>query len=458
MDKIIEIKGLSFSYDGYDKHSLAGVDLAVDKGDFVLLSGASGSGKTTLLRCINGMVPHFYGGKISGSARVCGMDVLSTPTKELAAKVGFVFQDPEDQLVTGDVERELAFGLENMGVHPGEMGQRISAVAGQVGISHLRNRPTSALSGGEKQKLAIASVLILEPEILILDEPFSQVDHMDAQDIATLLADLNRAGMTIIVSEHRDDLLVRHTHRRVFMSHGSISSPPMDQPPLELERPIAGLHPVIKVAGITFAYGARPILEDFDFQLFPNEFVALMGPNGSGKTTLAKHLNGLLKPQAGSVQVCGLDTRDASVAELSRYVGYMPQNPNELLFEDTVLEEVLFYPHNLGIADVDADKILASFGLLHYKDRYPRALSGGERQRLAMASIVSGSPRVLVLDEPTRGLDHGRRIELVKALDAYRRNGSAVLIITHDPHLAALADRVVEMGYDLDELEKDEAE
>jgi len=496
---LIKLHDFTFTYNGTAQPALQNVALTIEDGEFILITGASGGGKSTLCRCFNGLVPHFYGGTISGRAEVQGMDILRTPPKELATKVGMVFQDPENQLVTTDVEREIAFGLENLGFPVNLIARRIEEALDTAGIANLRTRKHHELSGGEKQKVVIASVLALHPEVLVLDEPTSELDPQSAEEVLRLLERLNdELGITVILIEHRLDRVVHLVDRVLVMNEGSIQTngrprevmnigdlgsgiPPVirlmqrlrakglklgklpltvKEARLELQKVLRNINrselsddrldikPILKVDKLWFSYGDRAALRDIKMTINKGELTAIMGRNASGKTTLVKHLNGLLKPSKGRVIIDGIDTRQCSVAELSRQVGYVFQNPNDHLFADTVEEEVAFSLRNQGLEEVQINKpveqILNQFRLARYRQSYPRNLSGGEKQRLALASVLVTRPKIIILDEPTRGMDYALKLELIGFLTDYCKRGNSVIMVTHDVEIVAeRADRVI---------------
>lgn len=500
---MIEIKDLNFTYNGAQKPALRVTQLTIEDGEFVLITGPSGGGKSTLARCFNGLIPHFHGGKISGRVEVQGMDILKHSPKELAVKVGMVFQDPENQMVTTDVEREIAFGLENLAFPRHLIARRIEEALDTVGIAGLRSRRHDELSGGEKQKVAIASVLTLHPEVLVLDEPTSELDPQSAEEVLRILERLNdELGITIVLIEHRLDRVVHLVDRMLVISDGQIVAddrpgrlmanteldtlgigvPPvirlmqilnggtgsmLNELPLTVKDARLSLQkglqvvktatftdaspelkPILTVDKLWFAYGEKVALKNVSLTINQGEFVAIMGRNASGKTTLAKHLNGLLKPAKGHIIMGDCDTRRKSVAELSREVGYVFQNPNDHLFADTVEAEIAFGLRNQGMAaskiDEMVEKMLNKFRLSQYRRTYPRYLSGGEKQRLALATVLVHEPRIIVLDEPTRGMDYALKKELIGFLKESCKMGSAVVMVTHDVEMAAeCADRVI---------------
>ncbi|MGB2583170.1 MAG: energy-coupling factor transporter ATPase [Dehalococcoidia bacterium] len=502
---MIKIRDLTFYYGDASRPALQDVNLDIEDGEFVLVTGPSGCGKTSLCRCLNGLIPHFYGGEIAGGLEVQGLDVMRHTTRELATRVGMVFQDPENQLVSMDVQREVAFGLENLAFPRDVMAKRVEESLDTLEISGLRHRQVHELSGGEKQKVVISSVLALHPDILVLDEPTSELDPKGAEDVLSIVRRLNdELGITVILVEHRLDRVVHLVDRMIVMdegkiiadgnpravlSNGDITSigagvPPIvrivqrlrdngvnvDDIPLTVKEGRAMLkdifmgargstlsqaesadngRPVIEIDKLWHAYPEGiTALKNVSLRICEGEFVAVMGRNASGKTTLVKHINGLLKPTKGKVIVSGIDTRRATIAQLSRKVGFIFQNPNDHIFADTVEEEIAFILKNLGFdsGEIAAriDEMLEMFALKEFRKQYPRSLSGGERQRVAMASVLVARPRVLILDEPTRGMDYRLKSELMRFLNGYREKGNTVVLVTHDVEtVAEHADRVV---------------
>ena len=501
---MIRIRDLTFYYSDAVKPALQGVNLEIEDGEFVLVTGPSGGGKSSLCRCLNGLIPHFYGGRIEGRVEVGGLDVMKHSTKELATRVGMVFQDPENQLVAMDVEREVAFGLENLAFPRDVIAKRIEESLDTLGISGLRYRQVHELSGGEMQKVAIASVLALHPDILVLDEPTSELDPKGAEEALSIVERLNdELGITVILIEHRLDRVAHVVDRMIVLdegrivadgtprdvlNNGEITSIGVGVPPIvRLVQKLKGRglsvgnipltvregrlmldgvfrdagkstlsrvervkgKPMIEIENLWYLYPeGLTALRNVSLRIGEGEFVAIMGRNASGKTSLVKHINGLLKPTKGKVTVAGVDTKGATIAALARKVGFVFQNPNDHLFADTVEEEIAFTVKNLGYKGREitsrVDEMLERFDLDEYRRQYPRSLSGGERQRVALASVLVAHPQVLILDEPTRGMEHRLKSELMGFLEEYRGGGNTVILVTHDVEtVAEHADRVV---------------
>jgi energy-coupling factor transporter ATP-binding protein EcfA2 len=423
---------LSFSYPAAPP-ALRDVSLELEQGEVVALLGPSGSGKSTLLRALAGLVPHFHGGRFEGRVVVAGLDTRRARPATLAGTVATVFQDPEDQVVMTIAANEVAFGLENLGVPPAQIWPRVEQALEAVDALHLWGRKTVELSGGELQRVCLASALALEPALLLLDEPTSQLDPDAA---ALFLAAVERLGTTVVLSEHRVARALELASRVLFVDDGRVL---LDAPRdaavewLAAERP-AWVTPcvsetqglpgdlVLSLRGVSFAYRtAMPVLDGVDLELHRGEIVALEGPNGSGKTTLARIAARLLEPHSG-------------VVELHGRAGYVSQDPGRYLVKETVLEEVALAVNG---DEQRARAALERLGLGWAAGRHPRDLSSGERERLALTAVAVAEPDLLVVDEPTRGVDPERKAVLAEWLEAYAASGKAVLVATHDRDLPA---------------------
>jgi energy-coupling factor transport system ATP-binding protein len=442
---LASVRRVSFAYGG-GREALAEASFAIEPGEIVLVLGASGSGKTTLVRALAGLVPHFHGGRFLGSVEVAGLDTRRARPAELAGIVGTLFQEAEDQVVFDGVPAEMAFGLENHGCPPAEIAARGRAALAAVGAEHLAHRRVAELSGGELQRVCLAATLAVDPSLLLLDEPTAQLDRDGARAFVALVGRIARErGTAVVLSEQRSELALGICDRVVFVEEGAIASlgaPAAAREWLQAERPafVESLprlgggtqhgETLCSLEGVGFAYPDGPVvLEGASLELRRGEIVGLVGRNGSGKTTLAKLAAGLLEPTRG---------RAAS----SGRVSYLSQAPGRHVVRERCDEEVALGAA-YGVAGVRA--ALAAVGLDGYEHRHPRDLSSGERERLALAAVLATAPDVLVLDEPTRGVDPVERRRLADVLSAGAA-GRATLLVTHDEELVrALADRVVSL-------------
>jgi energy-coupling factor transporter ATP-binding protein EcfA2 len=496
---MIKITDLTFSYPGADRPALNGLNLQIPDGELCLVMGPSGSGKSTLLRCINGLVPHFSGGDLRGSIRVNGLDPARLSPREMSRMVGFVFQDPETQFVVDRVEDEIVFSLENAGLGKAEMESRVSEAMKLLELTPLRSRRLETLSGGEIQRVAIAAALALKPRILVLDEPTSQLDPHSAEEVLEALVQLNKGlGLTIILAEHRLERVLPHTGQIIYLSDDypeGLSGTPRDvlnkielNPPMIILGKMLGWTPLpltleearecvhnshhdiaaainksavkktaskqagddafIKAHGVFVSFAAMQALRGVDLNLYSGEIAVMMGHNGAGKSTLLRALIGLTPLDSGSVWVDGQTIAGRSVADVCQQVGYLPQDPNALLFADTVQEELLITLRNHHLDPTKTEyqprTLMERLGIVDKARRYPRDLSTGERQRTALGAVMVTHPGALLLDEPTRGLDYAAKLTLIKLLKSWREEGMAILMVTHDVELAVqAADRII---------------
>jgi energy-coupling factor transport system ATP-binding protein len=440
---VASLAGFRYWYPDAGSPALDGIDLEV-AGGLTLIGGESGSGKSSLLRVFNGLVPHFHGGAVSGRAQVCGHDVISTATRVLATRVGFVFQDPELQSVYASVDRDVAFGLENIGVDSNAMSRRVAAALEETGITELRGRAVATLSGGERQRLALAGVLAMRPRLLVLDEPLAQLDDDGARALVAVLEGLVGAGTAVVVSEHRFEHLGVLPGRRLAMGGGRLVEPDpravsrMSGAPPRVRTPMAKEHVRGPTAWCLTDVAAgptrTPILESVSLEGRAGEVVALVGPNGGGKTTLLRTIAGLLSPIAGSAEPA------------PGPVACLRQNPMALLHRPTVAAEIAWTVRG-DRSGHGSSSLVAELGLAGLAERDPRDLSSGQRQRAAIAAVLAGAPDVALLDEPTRGMDDAARHALCSVVARMRDAGCAIVLATHDRHLvAALADRTVAVG------------
>ena len=446
--RIAYVEGLAFSYPEAAGAALKDISLELERGEVVLVLGRSGSGKSTLLRALAGLVPHFHGGRFSGSVIVTGLDTRSTAPAALAGTVATLFQDPEDQIVFERVSSEVSFGPENLALQPAEVARRVASSLAAVGAEHLLDRSTRDLSGGELQRVCLAAALALEPQLLLLDEPTSQLDPEGAAAFLELVEGLARErGMSVVLSEQRPALPLEICDRVIFLDQGRLlldaprtqaiewleeNAPVFVEPPWLYDKQAGEPGTTIcRLEKIGYAYRPGiPALGNVSLELRRGEVVALAGPNGSGKTTLAKLACGLLETQEGQVVRNGR-------------AGYLSQDPGRYVVCERAEDEVA-----LGIeGDLPrARRWLAELGLGGSERRHPRDLSSGERERLGLAAVLATEPDLLILDEPTRGVDPERKRALGEMLRA-GSSGRATLLVSHDLAFArSVADRVVSLG------------
>lgn len=492
-DPAVSIKDLKFRYRGEKSLALDGVSLEIPKGEFLVIMGASEAGKSTLAACFNGLIPHYMKGKIKGEVTVLGTNTAESSVPQLAENVGIVFQDFEAQLFSTNVELEIAFGPENFAVPREEIGRRIEENLAYVGLEDFRNRPPFTLSGGQKQKLAIASVLAMQPSILVMDEPTTDLDPISKQGVFDITNQLRlRDDITLIVVEHeteealhadrigliQDGKLVRIGKMRdilkevelleelgvmplgipkffksmghpklpltpdegieVFKSSGwQISDEKYDQL-LEKETQAAQYddQPLIQCRDLAHTYpNGVKALNGIDLDIFQGEVVAIVGQNGSGKTTLAKHLNALLLPTEGEVKINGLDSVEQGVFKIGQKVGYVFQNPDHQIFSELVYDEVAFGPRLREVPEEEVNKrvveALEAVGLTGFEQEDPFSLTKSGRQRVAVASVLAVQPDVLILDEPTTGLDYKEQRSMMDMVRKLNEQGSTIIFVTH---------------------------
>src|ERR687896_400492 len=464
MEPEVSVKGLGYRYRGQSEAALRGVDLEVGEGEFVVVMGPSGAGKSTLCVSLNGLIPNFLRGRMEGEVRIRGRSTREGKVGEFAREVGLVFQDFEAQLFSTNVALEVAFGPENFAVEREEMVRRVERVLGEVRLEGFEDRTPATLSGGQKQRLAIASVLAIEPRILCLDEPTTDLDPIDADRIIVL-----RDGKIVADRPAREvlrdvDLLqessvmplqvTRFFHEKglwqgqlpltpeegvaEFKRRGWRVSPERHRELVEADekREKGNGEPVIEVEGLTHRYPNGVVaLEGVDLTVRRGEFLAVLGRNGSGKTTLVKHFNGLLNPTEGTVRVGGEETVKQGLRRLGQTVGYVFQNPDHQIFSDTVFDEVAFGPKIREMEEAEIEErvreALAAVGMEGRGDEDPFGLTKGERQRVAVASVLAVRPEVLILDEPTTGLDYAEQHSMMDLVKNLNEAGSTIIVVTH---------------------------
>jgi energy-coupling factor transport system ATP-binding protein len=508
-DVTVKIDNLSFKYSTTSDYVLKDVNLEFKEGEFVLMIGPSGCGKTTLVNCINGIIPHIIGGIKEGKVYVKGQDVDKLELKDVSQLVGTVFQNPETQFFTLSVLDEIVFGPENLKLPKEEIGRRLEKVVKAVGIEELLDKDTMSLSGGQKQRVAIASVLAMEPDVLILDEPTTNLDPKGAIEVLETVKQLKeKTDSTIILIEHRLEEVAKHADRLIVMDSGRIIAndeprkifgnpdllyrlgirPPQSaetiirlkergifegnvETPLSVDEAVETIRqilknrkmtdnppklsitspeyekdqkrkPLIEIDNLWHQYPDGTVaLRGISLTIHEGEFVGIIGQNGSGKTTLVSHLLGLLYPSHGSVKINGRDVRTMDVPELAQQIGFIFQNPDLMLFQTTVWNEIAFGPRNLGLDEEEVAKrvkeAIKMMKLTGFENRHPHALSRGQRHRVAVASILAMRPKILIADEPTTGQDYGATKHYLELLEKMNKQGSTIIVISHDMKLIA---------------------
>jgi len=497
MGKAVSIKNLTFKYkDQTDGNAIDNINLEIEEGQFVVIMGPSGAGKSTLAYCMNGLIPHFIRGEYSGEVWINGISTKENKVSRMAKEIGLVFQDFESQLFSTNTKLEIAFGPENFNVEREEIQRRIDEVLKVVNLEGLEDRQPSTLSGGQKQRLAIGSVLASKPSVICMDEPTTDLDPLGKLGIFNIAKELHQdSSLTLIIIEHETEEAL-NADRLIIMEKGHIlrdGSPEdilrevelmdgigimslqipkyfsnfptlkKEELPLtpeegvekfksleleideekynkivqkEVERENNYGDVIIQVKDLEHTYpNGKTALKGIDLSIREGEFLAILGHNGSGKTTLVKHFNGLLLPTNGRVVVYGKDTRESTIFEIGKVVGYVFQNPDHQIFADTVYEEVAFSPKIRGYSEDEINErvkeALKAVDMEGYEEEDPFSLTKGQRQRIAVASILSARPKVIILDEPTTGLDYKEQRQMMELIKKLNENGHTIVMITH---------------------------
>ena len=509
---MIQIQELTFKYTGSKHNALENITLEIEKGGFVGIIGESGAGKTTLCNCINGLIPHHYTGDFYGSVKVDGDDTFDIDAGKLALKVGSVFQDIESQLTGYFVEDEILFGLENFGIPADQIENRIASALETLGISELRHREISTLSGGQKQKVVFAAILALEPQILVLDEPTGELDPASSVQIFALLKKLNEEkGITIVIAEQKIMLLCEFVKKLIVLEkgtcvhYGEIRSTLTHQKEMEeagincprvltltgkmekenllpadctgegriclnaneaaeivkkatmslsgstrqsLTKRDPRVKPeddttisgndtkdtVLSFQNVSFSYNETANVKNLNVNIHKSDFTAIIGSNGAGKSTFSKLCNGLLKPSAGDVLVLDKNTKKEKVSNLAKHIGFLFQNPDRQICCGSVREEIAFSLRNNKVPEAEiktrVENTIKEFGF--NPDTEPFNMSRGQRQRLCLACLIALNPEILILDEPTTGLDYRECMEVMEKIRQLNENGTTVIMVCHD--------------------------
>ncbi len=507
------IEDLSYQYPKAEGFSLSEINLEIKQGEFFGLIGPTGGGKSTLCKAMNGIVPQYYGGRFFGRLVVAGMDTLEYPISTMARHVGQVFEDPEIQLITTSVENEIAFMLENLKMPRAQILQIIPRVLALVRLQGMEKKHPAELSGGQKQRLAIATVLAAKPDMLVLDEPTSQLDPVGAEEVFSTVHRLNKEqGMTILMASQSAEELAQYADRIGLIVEGKllkIGSPgeiytqvellhrhglrppqvaetfyhlcakglPIKHIPVQMDdgtdaltnlvknasvnisppdvcsQPIRSTGaPLISIRDLTYSYpDGTEALKGVSLDIHHGEYVLIAGQNGAGKTTLVKQFLNLLQPTAGRVQIAGVDAGQFSISDLAVRIGYVAQNPDAQIFNQTVWEEVAFALKHLNYPDDEinhrVDTQLAAMGLDEKRELHPLALPKGDRARIVMAAILAMKPEMVIFDEPTTGQDYLGAKAILDISRSLHHQGKTVLVVTHHLYLMpGYAERMIVMG------------
>jgi energy-coupling factor transport system ATP-binding protein len=498
-DSPLVIENLTFQYRTRPEKAIGNISFELKPGEMLLIAGSSGCGKTTLARCINGLIPRSYKGTREGRVLLHGKDVAEMQIADVSQTVGTLLQDPERQIVASNVYNEIAFGPENLGLPREEIFARVDSAMKRLKIEYLRERETFNLSGGEKQKVALAGLLAMNPSILLLDEPLASLDPASAHEALEVFRSLADEGKTVVLIEHRvEDAIFAKPDRLLYMEAGqikylgSIQDLPTEINHREVKLPAEWVVKRVRQRGekmdemkpapreerdalseskrgealvvfedVDFRYSDETplILEKVNLEIYKGDLIAILGPNGAGKSTMVKHTIGLLKPTRGRVLVDGKDTRDLSVAQIAHQIGYVFQSPTHMLYAPTVREELEFGPKNLGFDPLVMQKTVAeSISTVNLKgfDEYPPlGLSFGQQKRTTIAAVLAMQSKIMIMDEPTAGQDYSNYTHFMDAMcrpingakSVITANFAATLFITHDVDLAVMyANRVLLFG------------
>jgi len=493
VSEILNLENVSYSYPGTEKKALEEINLSVIEGEFLALMGENGAGKTTFCKLINGIIPHFYGGQLSGTVVVDGeqTDISSVP--HLALKVGMVFDDPDTQIFTSSVRHEVAFGPENLLLPPQEIEQRVAWALGAVGLRGFEKKPPLALSGGEKQRLAIASALAMKGKILVLDEPLCRLDPQGVKQVMSVIKDIReKYQLTIIMATHNSARAAEFANRICILKNGRIAA--IDtaknifsnyalleengiQPPFDMEENeicitkakkaqkgdtkfsfvpscdfVVNNIPVIEIRDFSFTYPGGESIRNINLKIEDNDFLAIIGNNGCGKTTLLKNITGLLHPFSGDILVRGKNTKELTVSAISKEIGFVMQNPDNQLFTGSVYDEVAFALKNLSLSKTEIQKkvedALRAVGL-EDEQAFPHALSRADRTKTIIACVLAMGCKIIILDEADIGQDYRGSKKIMDLAKELHQKGYTIIFVTHNMSL------VCEYAHRLIMMEKD---
>lgn len=487
---MIAFTGVSLIYPTSTKTILEDLTFTVAEGELVLVMGSTGSGKSSLLRLVNGLVPHHTGGILAGDISINGISTREVKPGGFAHLVGIVGQNPLNGFVTDIVEEELAFGMETLNIAPDVMRKRVEEVLDLLSLAHLRSRSIATLSGGEQQRVAIGSALVMHPKILVLDEPTSALDPIAAEEVLSIIHRLvHDLGLTVIISEHKLERVIQFADRIIHIKGDGrtligtpqevLKSSDIAPPIIELARALnlpdislsvrdmrrvtenlrgelskIEIPPVprkthatpgvVIIDKVSHSYGATPALREISLTMSAGEIVAIMGRNGAGKSSLLRSIAGILKVSRGGITVCGINPFNLQGNDRTKTIGFIPQEPSDLLYGQSVLAECRAADGDNKIMEGETFALLEKLVPGISGQTHPRDLSEGQRLALALSVVLSAKPKVLILDEPTRGLDYAAKNSLIATLREFAATGCTILVATHDVELVAeLATRTI---------------
>ncbi len=440
----IRVDGLSFAYTG-GAPVLEDVNLAVEAGEIILLTGPSGGGKSTLLRALCGLVPHFHGGTITGRVEIAGVNPLLDGPTALAGRVAYAFQEPEAQAVFDTVSRDIAFGPRALGWTGACVEESVARVGRQMGLGDLLSREIATLSGGERQRAGLAAVLASNPRVLLLDEPTSQLDVSGVEGLVDLLNDLSEGGVAVVMAEHRTEQLAGLHYRQVVLGEQDMPATAALPPRRATSRPES-----LRIRNLRCSYDRTPILSGLDAEFRPGQIAVIVGPNGSGKSTLLQAIAGHLRHVEGEVSL-GTEVLGGPPETRSPRVAHVAQDAARHMLTESVRDEIAYGLRRMGLAEDEircrVESVALQLGLGPVLSRHPGDLSVGQRQLVALAGALVVDPRVLLLDEPTRGLDTHRRQMLIAALERCCLAGAVVVVASHDRGFSTqVADSTLSLG------------
>jgi len=470
---VIKLDNVSFKYPHTQDYALNGINLSVFEGEFLAIMGENGAGKTTFCKLLNGIIPHLCGGRLSGTVTVDGVNTVKSSVPQLALKVGMTLDDPDIQLFTSSVRYEAAFGLQNILLQPEEIEKRVSFALRAVALAGFEDRTPSTLSGGEKQRLAIAAILAMKSKVFVLDEPLCRLDTQGAQEVMSVLSELRKnEKITIIMAMHESAKAVEFADRICILKNGKIAALDTaknifsDRALLEnngiqlitdtftnfVPQKIECDNPVIDIKNLSFSYPNGSGIKNVNLSITENDFIAIMGDNGCGKTTLLKCITGLLRPCGGDIFIRGKNTKELSVSDISKDVGFVMQNPDTQLFTDSVYKEVAFALRNMRLSKTEikrrVETALKTVGL-NDADAFPPALSRQDRTKTLIACVLAMDCKIIIFDEVDVGNDYLGGLKIMNIARDLHSKGFTIIFITHNMVLAdEYAHRLIKMEKD----------